>query len=75
MLSMLCNLKNAAAAGELWKDKEGTPTDSYTWGKVDVPTTHGPVVQISAGKSFLPIFEALLKCMHTAGLQFQICVC
>ncbi|KAK9820428.1 hypothetical protein WJX72_010230 [[Myrmecia] bisecta] len=49
-------------AGELWETSgaaQGKPTDSYTWGRVQMPTAHGPVVQVSAGDS------------HTAALTNQ----
>ena len=41
----------AAAASEAWKNHEDGKEagDSYTWGKVDMPATHGHVVQVSAG--------------------------
>jgi hypothetical protein len=41
-----------AAAGELWEKSglgEGEPGDAYVWGLTKVPSTHGRVVQISAG--------------------------
>eukprot|EP00884_Botryococcus_braunii_P000003 jgi/Botrbrau1/10002/Bobra.0012s0091.1 len=41
--------------GELWQKSELLPeggvTETETWSRVDVPTVHGPVVQVSAGDS------------------------
>ena len=45
------------AAGELWENAvhaQGAPTDSYRWGRVNVPTSHGKVIQVSAGDCQLP---------------------
>lgn len=41
---MLC-----VAAGEAWKGQDGEEQDSYKWHQVEVPPTHGHVVQIAAG--------------------------
>ncbi|KAL3156070.1 hypothetical protein ABBQ32_013058 [Trebouxia sp. C0010 RCD-2024] len=40
-------------ASEAWKGYTGSADagDAYTWGKVEVPSTHGPVVQVAAGDS------------------------
>lgn len=40
-----------AVASEAWKCHEAGKEagDSYTWGKVDFPSTHGHAVQVSAG--------------------------
>lgn len=49
---LFCLLSNScthAAAGEQWQGQPGAEEDSYTWAQVDVPTTHGAVVQIAAG--------------------------
>ena len=38
------------AASKIWEDADVPLTDAYTWGKVDVPSLHGHVVQVAAGK-------------------------
>ena len=56
------------AAGELWEKSGlggGAPGDSYTWGRVDVPTGQGAVLQVSAG-AFIP-----LALLHAA--RFTCC--
>jgi hypothetical protein len=40
------------AGGELWEKSPlstGQVTETEAWGKVNLPTTHGRVVQVSAG--------------------------
>lgn len=39
-----------SAASDVWKAEEGEPGDSYTWVAVDIPKTHGHVVQLTAGE-------------------------
>lgn len=38
-------------ASKIWEDADVPLTDAYTWGKVDVPSLHGHVVQVAAGDS------------------------
>ena len=54
----------AAAASEAWKGSENNAEagDSYTWGKVDFPNTHGRPVQITAGMY-----------IHCSSLQCSAC--
>ena len=37
------------AASDVWKGTDGEPGDAYTWGRVEVPTVHGHVIQLTAG--------------------------
>ena len=37
------------AASKIWENADVPLTDAYTWGKVDVPSLHGHVVQVAAG--------------------------
>ena len=37
------------ADGDVWKEVEVPKASSYTWGRVEVPTEHGKVVQLAAG--------------------------
>ncbi|KAA6415269.1 MAG: regulator of chromosome condensation [Trebouxia sp. A1-2] len=38
-------------ASKIWENAGVPLTDAYTWGKVDVPSLHGRVVQVAAGDS------------------------
>ena len=64
-----------AAASEAWKGHEGSEEagDSYTWGKVDMPATHGHAVQVSAGRlARPPAYRLDLAFFHAAGLSTHL---
>lgn len=57
------------AASKIWENAGVPLTDAYTWGKVDVPSLHGRVVQVAAGDpvtSFQPMFVAN-TCAYISG--------
>ena len=65
----------AAAASEVWKGHEGGKEagDSYTWGHVDMPATHGHAVQISAGMRARVVTVVTDAAMcHEAGLSHHL---
>ncbi len=43
------------AASKIWENAGVPLTDAYTWGKVDVPSLHGRVVQVAAGNPVMGI--------------------
>jgi hypothetical protein len=43
------------AASKIWENADVPLTDAYTWGKVDVPSLHGRVVQVAAGNPAMGI--------------------
>ena len=57
-----------SAASKIWESAGVPLTDAYTWGKVDVPSLHGRVVQVAAGN---PVMGISPQCCHENAFEHQ----
>lgn len=65
------------AASKIWENADVPLTDAYTWGKVDVPSLHGRVVQVAAGNpvmGFSPQFLSTTCVRASVALHRQLSV-
>lgn len=57
-----------SAASKIWENAGVPLTDAYTWGKVDVPSLHGRVVQVAAGN---PVMGISPQCCHENAFEHR----